>query len=202
LKSTREVIDERPCECACRETEEPRETPGTFSWASEILQGQCEVEALPIGIATTTPALNCHQVGTQKIAIDWLCRADTERIRTLCRNVACPTPEVTCANTAAFYKAGANGGLFNLANSGDAAELAWVNSYVGLGPWEKFDSGGDEDNECTTADVSAKVVIVKAGSQQSATWSYRTYLNVTAGQQLCSYNSNKDISHISYFRCD
>lgn len=198
------VYDE--CECQCVETQEPRETPGTFSWAPEILQGKCEVEAFPIGIATT-PQLNCRQIGTQKIAVDWLCKADTEKIRDLCRNVACPTPSPTCENTSASYKSGANGGLFNLANSGDAAELAWVNTYVGLGPWEKFDDEGEKDDDCTSADVSAKVVIVKAGSSQSIAYSYRTYLNVTAGQQLCSYDppgndKAKDISHVTYFRCD
>ncbi len=207
LKSTREVIDERPCECPCVETEQPRETPGAFSWVPEILQGKCEVEQFPIVIDTlATPQLDCHQNGTQKITLDWLCKADTERIRNLCRNVACPTPPPDCANTAAFYKTGANDGLFNLDNSSDASELAWVNAHVGLGPWEKFDSEGEKDDECTGADVSAKVVIVKAGSEQSATWEYRTYLNVTQGQQLCSYeppgsSDGKDISHLSYFRC-
>jgi hypothetical protein len=192
--------ESEPCACPCVETQEPRETPGSYSWAPAILQGQCQQERFP-QVDTFTPALNCHQLGTQNLTLDWLCKADEQKSIDLCRNVSCPTPPPTCDNTAAYYKNGANGGLFNLQNSGSAAELAWVNSYVGLGPWEKFDDEGDKDDDCTGADVSAKVVIVKAGSSQSTTWSYKTYLNVTQGQQLCTYGG-KDISHVAYFRCD
>lgn len=192
-----------PCECECVETKEPREIPGTVYWTPGILQGECRIEVGPIGIATLTPTL-CHEVGQQQIGIDYLCQEDGSTTRDLCRNVACPQ---TCDNTPASYKGNANGGLFNLQNSGDAAELAWVNSNVLVGPWEKFADEGEKDDDCTSADVSAKVVIVKAGSSSSIEYSYKTYLNVTAGQQLCSYDppgsdKPKDISHVTYFRCD
>lgn len=198
---TREV----EIECQCQETG-PKDVPGQATWLPSILEGQCEVEVGPQA-ATQTPALNCHQNGQQQIVQDYVCRADTERTLALCRNVACPTPTPTCANTAAFFKGGANGGIFNLASSSDANELAWVNAHVGLGPWEKFDSEGSKNDSCTGADVAAKVVLVKAGSQQSAGYEYRAYINVSAGQQICSYNppgpsDGKDISHVSYFRCD
>lgn len=190
----------------CVETEEPNETPGAYSWAPEVIQGQCQSEQFPLGINTFTPTLGCHQIGTQKIAIDWICKADDEKIRNLCRNVACPTPPPTCESTTAFFKGNANGGLFNLANSGDASELAWVNANVGLGPWEKFDDEGEKDDDCTGADTAAKIAIVKAGSSNSIEFSYKAYLNVTQGQQLCSYDppgsvKAKDISHVTYFRC-
>lgn len=197
---------EVPCECV--ETG-PKDVPGQPTWFPTIYEGKCtqEVGALDLGAFTelTTPSLNCHQNGQQQIKEDYTCKADTERTRALCRNVACPTPEPTCENTPAFFKGNHNFGLFNLDNSSAASELAKVNSIVGLGPWEKFDDEGDKDDNCTGADVSAKVVIVKAGSSQSVTWSYRTYLNVTQGQQICSWNGqggNKDISHVTYFRCD
>jgi hypothetical protein len=206
LKSKREVIDETPCECACVEPKEVREVPSTVFWNTAILEGQCNPEVLPlVGIdeATITPSLNCHTTGQQRINLDYQCSADSFRTRDLCKNVACPTPPPTCDNTPASYNGNANGGLFNLQNSGDAAELAWVNANVLVGPWEKFDDEGEKDDDCFTSDHAAKVVIVKAGSEQSATWSYRTYLNVTAGQQLCSYSvAHKDVSHATYFRCD
>lgn len=207
LKSTREVIDELPCECACVEPKNVTEIPSTVYWNTAILEGQCNPEVLPlVGIeaSTVTPSLNCRTTGQQRINLDYVCSEDSFRTRDLCKNVACPT---TCDNTPASYKGNANGGLFNLDNSGDAAELAWVNTNVLVGPWEKFDDEGEKDDDCTTADVSAKVVIVKAGSASSIEYSYRTYLNVTAGQQLCSYDppgsdKAKDISHVTYFRCD
>jgi hypothetical protein len=194
------------CECPCVEPKEVREIPSTVYWNTAILEGKCNPEVLPlVGIdeATITPSLNCHTTGQQRINLDYQCSADSFRTRDLCKNVACPTPPPTCDNTPASYKGNANGGLFNLQNSGDAAELAWVNANVLVGPWEKFASEGEKDDDCFTSDHAAKVVIVKAGSEQSATWSYRTYLNVTAGQQLCSYSvAHKDVSHATYFRCD
>lgn len=195
-----------PCECACVEPKEVREIPSTVYWGDAILEGKCNPEVLPlVGIdEATTTALNCHTSGQQKIILDYQCQADSFRTRDLCKNVACPA---TCDNTPASYKGNANGGLFNLQNSGDAAELAWVNSNVLVGPWEKFASEGEKDDDCTGADVAAKVVIVKAGSSSSIEYSYKTYLNVTVGQQLCSYDppgsdKAKDISHVTYFRCD
>lgn len=81
--------------CSAKPCVEPREvptTPGAYSWSDEVLEGQCEQEALPVVIDTVTPSLNCHQTGTQKWTIDYQCQDDGERVAHLCRNVACATP--------------------------------------------------------------------------------------------------------------
>lgn len=85
---------EKVTECrtpTCVEPREHREIPGEYSWNSTILEGKCEVETLPIGVDTWTPN-NCHQVGTQDITVDLICSNDTKSVRSLCRNIACPTP--------------------------------------------------------------------------------------------------------------
>jgi hypothetical protein len=102
------------------------------------------------------------------------------------------TPVPTCENTPATSSAGQN---FVLGNSSSSTETSWVNNNVDPGPYEFWDKDDDFDSHCTTAWFSAKVVLLKAGTQ------YRYFLNVTSGQQLCSTN-NHDISHISKFRCD
>jgi hypothetical protein len=94
-KRVSRINDEIRTACNARPCVEPRETPttpGAYSWNYETLDGQCEQEVLPVVIDAIAPALNCHQTGTQKWAIDYTCQADGERVVDLCRNVACPTP--------------------------------------------------------------------------------------------------------------
>jgi hypothetical protein len=95
-----------------------------------------------------------------------------------------------CANTPATSSASQP---FGLPNSNPVTETSWVNSNVSPGPYafdHKNDSGGPQ---CLPADSSAKVVLLKAGQN------YWYFLNVSAGQQLCS--SGQNISHLSYFNC-
>jgi hypothetical protein len=59
---------------------------------------------------------------------------------------------------------------------------------------------GEKENACWLAAISTDLVVVKAGS------SYKIFLDVFAGQLLCSCTypnrPQHDISHISYFMCD
>ncbi|HXV27050.1 MAG TPA: hypothetical protein VD862_03460 [Candidatus Paceibacterota bacterium] len=98
--------------------------------------------------------------------------------------------EETCADIPATSQASQP---FELANSSDATETAWVNSNVSPGPYALFSKPGYESG-CVNAPSSAKVVLLKAGRE------YIYFLNVSAGQQLCSANG-KDVSHLSLFNC-
>jgi len=85
---------------------------------------------------------------------------------------------------------------FELPNSNPETETNWVNSHVTPGPWIFLNKNdGSFSGNCTTAQIDASVVLIKAGTQ------YIYYLNVVAGQQLCSYDG-KTISHVSYFTCE
>ncbi len=82
---------------------------------------------------------------------------------------------------------------FGLPNSSPTTETNWVNANVNPGPYafgHKDENGGPS---CKAAGSSAKVVLLKAGQN------YWYFLNVTAGQQLCS--SGQGISHLTYFNC-
>ncbi len=103
-----------------------------------------------------------------------------------------PTPVPECDDIAATSSASQG---FVLGNSSQSTETNWVNNNVDPGPYEFWAKHDDFDDNCTTAWFSAKVVLVKAST------SYKYYLNVTPGQQLCSF-TGQDISHITKFRCD
>lgn len=88
---------------------------------------------------------------------------------------------------------------FELANSGDATELAYVNAHVSPGPFS-----GPNKTELTgtswTSDGAYAVLLVKSAQ------SYALYTNVSPGQVIVSPSSNKQgalqgISHISTFAC-
>jgi hypothetical protein len=83
---------------------------------------------------------------------------------------------------------------FELPNSSPETETAWVNANVMPGPWVFLKKDDGFSGNCASASTDASVVLVKAGTK------YIYYLNVVAGQQLCSYDG-KGISHISYFTC-
>lgn len=83
---------------------------------------------------------------------------------------------------------------FELPNSSIETETNWVNANVKPGPWI-FLYKNDGSTPCAAAQIDASVVLIKAGTK------YIYYLNVSAGQQLCSYDG-KDISHVSYFTCE
>jgi hypothetical protein len=88
---------------------------------------------------------------------------------------------------------------FELSNSGDAKELAWVNANVTPGPFAgpiKLEPGGLS----WVSDGAYPVVLVKAATV------YAIYLNVVPGQALWSQSFNKkgerqEISHVSLFLC-
>lgn len=151
----------------------------------------------------------CYQerTVTTTVVTDYVCKEDEISVETSTerRSVECPCDD-KCKDTKASYKSGANGGLFNLDNSGDATELEWVDTYVSVGPWKKIGYEGSKNDDCTYADMDAKVAIVKAGSSHSIAYEYRTYLNVKKYDLLCSYDPPgssraKDISHVTYFDC-
>jgi hypothetical protein len=87
---TRESTTTEPCECPCVEPQEIPQVPQAAVWEEEILEGRCEVEVDPI--PTISTRLDCHQIGTQLIVLDYQCSEDETKTRELCRNVACPPP--------------------------------------------------------------------------------------------------------------
>lgn len=74
--------------------------------------------------------------------------------------------------------------------------------YDRFGVWmELVEHTGGQNESCTSALVDADLVIVKGGD------GFNLYLGVKVGDQICTCEINpqghlKDISHISYFRCE
>ncbi len=107
-----------------------------------------------------------------------------------------PPPVLACVAGPYSYDGPAT---FSLANSGDATELAYVNSHVSPGLF----TGPTKTSLTTTtwtSDGNYAVVLVKSGT------TYRLYVNVTVGQVLQSPGFNPQgkqqaISHVSTFAC-
>ncbi len=114
----------------------------------------------------------------------------------VCTLIPPPPPPPTSCNLTAVYN-GSN--PFSLANSGDATELAYVQTNVSnllSGP-VKFEPN---DSTSWVSDGAYPVVLVKSAT------SYYLYTNVTLGQVLLSQSFNSHgnrqaISHISRFSC-
>ena len=175
-------------ECVPEWTElDPEITYG--EWSECLPEGQ---DAANIVIPSCKPT--CSQSRTVRTIIreqnscTQEVRVKSDTTTTERRPCECPA---TCESVPASSSAAQN---FGLPDSSDATETNWVNDNVNPGPYELYAKPDNFQHSCTTANFSAKVVLLKAGTK------YWYFLNVTPGKWLCSGNL-KDISHLSKFRC-
>ena len=157
-----------------------------FNWnvvgADQVLFEGKSVEFVVKKYTVTPDTLGTHTYNLRVYKEGKLCKDLAIRVNVTINTPKCP---IAFSNVAQG---------FELPNSSPTTETNWVNNNVTPGPWAFLNKNQDFGSNCTTAQINASIVLIKAGTK------YKYYLNVVAGQQLCSYDG-KGISHVSYFTC-
>lgn len=174
LKSETFSTEKKECACICEPTYTTREEITYTPWS----KGEC---------GTRTKTVKTYQKNS--------CTNEEKLIDT---QVFTETKE--CPSACLTTKATSNAiNPFEIANAGDATELAWVNANVSPGPYAIL-AKVKYVEACALSQYAAPVILVKAAN------TYVYFLNVVVGQNICPNILNKNgkpqaISHITYFTC-